>query len=69
MRCEFCDEYDFFSKPVKRIDDDTYLDVSHEVSLIQTIRKDGIFLSSASYQPYKLNFCPVCGRKIPKGAN
>ena len=65
-RCTFCDEYNFFSKPIKRSNCDTDLDVFLEVSLIQTIRENGTFLSSASYQPYPLNYCPVCGKKLPK---
>lgn len=64
--CEFCEQYEYLKEEAKERKKKNGINTYFKVRLFEYMVQSRIRRSGTNWRPMKLNYCPVCGRKLSK---
>lgn len=64
--CEFCEQYEYLKEEAKERKKKNGINTYFKVRLFEYMVQNRIRRSGINWRPMKLNYCPVCGRKLSK---
>lgn len=64
--CEFCEQYEYLKEEAKERKKENGINTYFKVRLFEYRVQNRIRKSGTNGRLMKLNYCPVCGRKLSK---
>ena len=63
-KCSFCKEYKTLKNDSDKCQKDSRYSTNFKISLRTELYFDKRFMWSDTFRGHKLNYCPVCGKKL-----